>query len=107
MADTVAVIDRRGRSSELALSAGLSLMQALRDGGYPIAAICDGSKSCATCHVFIEGAPGLPGADADEDEYDLLADLPDFRADSSRLSCQVPVEALTPGAVVTIAPESL
>jgi Na+-transporting NADH:ubiquinone oxidoreductase subunit NqrF len=41
----IQVIDRGGRTHSVVLEAGLSLMEALRDAGLPIAAICGGATS--------------------------------------------------------------
>jgi len=65
----IPAIDRGGLAHTIALKAGMSLMEALRDAGLPIAATCGGAKSCATCHVYIENAPDLP--DPHEDEIEL------------------------------------
>ena len=52
----VSVTDRSGRVFPIEASPGTTLMQAMKDRGLPVAAICSGAKSCATCHVFVEEA---------------------------------------------------
>jgi len=84
---------------------GLSLMETLRDGGVDeILAICGGSCSCATCHVYVEeglgGRVGPPSAD----EAALL-DFSDYRTERSRLSCQIRLTPELDGLAVTVAPE--
>jgi len=101
----IQTIDRGGGAHTIALEAGMTLMEALRDAGLPIAAICGGSKSCATCHVYIENAPDLP--DPHEDEIELLKESEYFRDGTSRLSCQIRAEDLPEIVVVTLAPKEI
>ncbi len=101
----IRVVQRDGSESEITAEGSLSLMEALRDGGYDeVLALCGGCCSCATCHVQLDDA-SLAHLDAmSEDENDLL-DSSDHRNERSRLSCQIAVSALPAGAVVTIAAE--
>lgn len=97
--------DRNGSVKEFEGKTGLSLMENLRNvAGLDIAAICGGSCSCATCHVYIgpDWAGKLPKQAPDE--YELLEFLAAFR-DSSRLSCQIPVTEALDGLKVELAPE--
>src|SRR6218665_3572734 len=74
----IEVTDRKGRISQLAGTEGLTLMDALRSRGLPVAATCGGAKSCATCHVYIgKGSPPLDLPD--EDEVDLLSESDHYR----------------------------
>ena len=84
---------------------GISLMEALRDiGGLDIAAICGGTCSCATCHVYIgpDWTDKLPRQAPDEVE--LIEFLRGYRP-TSRLSCQIPVTDALDGLTVELAPE--
>jgi len=101
----IQAIDRGGCAHTIALEAGTTLMEALRDAGLPIAAICGGSKSCATCHVYIENAPDLP--DPHEDEIELLKESEYFRDGTSRLSCQIRAEDLPEIVLVTLAQKEI
>lgn len=97
--------DRDGSVREFDAETGMSLMEALRDtAGLDIAAICGGSCSCATCHVYIptEWADRLPGQQPDE--LELIEFMPAFR-DTSRLSCQIPITEELAGLEVELAPE--
>mgnify|MGYP002401136559 FL=1 len=81
------------------------MMETIRDAGIDeLMALCGGCCSCATCHVHVD--PGfvdsLPGLADDEDE---LLDSSSFRAETSRLSCQIPLTADLDGLRVRIAPE--
>ncbi len=96
------VTTRDGSVRALDGQVGLSVMEAIRDGGIDeLPAICGGCCSCATCHVYVDVADLalLPPMGADED--DLLDGSPN-RTDRSRLSCQI---AVFDGLRVTIAPE--
>jgi len=86
--------------------AGRTLMEAIRKADlYELVAMCGGSCSCATCHVFVEAGPSGIDVPASEDESDLL-DSSDYRAANSRLSCQIVLDPDLAGLVVQIAPES-
>lgn len=97
--------DRDGSVKEFDAETGMSLMEALRDtAGLDIAAICGGSCSCATCHVYIptEWSDRLPRQQPDE--LELIEFMPAFR-DTSRLSCQIAVTEELAGLEVELAPE--
>ena len=99
------VTTREGETSEIEVENGLTVMEAIRDNGFDeLLALCGGCCSCATCHVHVdpEFAGKLP--EMSEDEDDLL-ESSDHRADTSRLSCQIPFSAELDGLKVTIAPE--
>lgn len=87
-------------------AAGLSLMQNIRNAGVDeLQAICGGSLSCATCHVYVQSVP--PGAELpprSADEEDLL-DASDYVEANSRLSCQLICGPDLDGICVTVAPE--
>ncbi len=99
------VTRRDGAASSLTVNAGISLMEAIRDGGFDeLLALCGGCCSCATCHVYIDEAALalLPPVSADEDE---LLDSSSHRQPNSRLSCQIKLGDNTPTLKATIAPE--
>jgi 2Fe-2S ferredoxin len=101
----IIVTKRDGETAPLAAKSGISVMEALRDGGYDeVLALCGGCCSCATCHVYIEPgyADKLPAISADENE---LLDSSDHRRENSRLSCQIKITDALEGLKVTIAPE--
>ena len=82
-----------------------SVMENIRDAGFDqLLALCGGSCSCATCHVFIEGKSlkGLPPML--ENEADMLG-ASTYRKDNSRLSCQIQFSNALDGLAVRIAPE--
>jgi ferredoxin, 2Fe-2S len=99
------VTKRDGETVELSATAGLSVMEIIRDGGVDeLLALCGGCCSCATCHVHVDAAFADKVNPMGEDENDLL-DSSDHRTAASRLSCQIPFTAELDGLKVTIAPE--
>jgi 2Fe-2S ferredoxin len=100
------VMTRDGVAHTVEGAAGLSLMQNIRNAGVDeVQAICGGSLSCATCHVYVESIP--PGAELPPksfDEEDLL-EASDHVDANSRLSCQVVFGPDLDGMCVTVAPE--
>lgn len=87
-------------------SAGLSVMEVIRDSGSEeILALCGGNCSCGTCHVYVEDpsdAAKLPQPGPLEIE---LLDVLTHRREESRLSCQIRFEEALDGLKVAIAPE--
>jgi ferredoxin, 2Fe-2S len=101
----IIVTDRSGEEHRLAARAGLSLMEAIREGGMDeLLALCGGCCSCATCHVLVDPAwqAAVGGPQGDEDD---LLDASDHRVAGSRLSCQIALTQALDGLRVTIAPE--
>lgn len=83
------VTDEEGSTDEIPVEEGQTLMEALRDNGYDIPAICGGAKSCGTCHVHVdtEWFNRLP--EVSYDEEDLLQLSEHYDPERSRLACQV------------------
>lgn len=99
------VIDREGHPHAVTAQDGYTLMEAIREAGVDeLLALCGGSCSCATCHVYIEEAARFNLAPLSADEDDLL-DSSDHRLPESRLSCQVKLTASLNGLTARIAPE--
>ena len=99
------VTTRSGETREVDASAGLTVMEAIRDNGFDeLLALCGGCCSCATCHVHVdpEFAGLLPAMSEDEDD---LLDSSDDRDATSRLSCQIPFTDQLDGLKVRIAEE--
>ncbi|MGE0741774.1 MAG: 2Fe-2S iron-sulfur cluster-binding protein [Hyphomonadaceae bacterium] len=96
---------RSGAEQEIEATSGISVMESIREAGiYEILALCGGSRSCATCHVFVaeewRAAVGAPSAP----ELELL-ELSPHHTSASRLSCQIEVRDDLDGMGVRIAPE--
>ena len=101
----ITVKTRDGEAHAVEGRPGITLMEAIRKSDVEeLVALCGGSCSCATCHVFVEVGPEEVKSPASEDEDDLL-DSSDHRGPCSRLSCQIQLEESLQGLVVQIAPE--
>jgi ferredoxin, 2Fe-2S len=99
------VTNRAGVETAVEATAGLSVMENIRDNGFDeLLALCGGCCSCATCHVHVDPADIAKLAPMGEDENDLL-DSSDHRTEYSRLGCQVPMTDALDGLRVTIAAE--
>lgn len=99
---TFTIIDRNGQETQARAEEGLSVMEAIRQADVgDLEALCGGSCSCATCHVYVE-SPALEAMSGDEDD---LLDSSDHRGATSRLSCQIRLTQALDGLRVTIAPE--
>lgn len=99
------VVDRSGSEKEVEATAGLSLMENIRDAGFDeVLAVCGGCCSCATCHVIVDAAWGGKVGEPGEEE-DALLEGSNHRQSTSRLSCQIQMSDELAGLRVTIAPE--
>lgn len=96
---------RDGETRWFPVQDGMSVMEILRDAGFgDIQALCGGSCSCATCHVFVDEGDMDLFPPASEDENDLL-DCAGSRQDNSRLSCQLSMDPVDRDVRVTVAPD--
>lgn len=91
-----------GRTHEVEVPAGTSLMRAATDHGVPgIDGDCGGQCACATCHCYIEPPwSALTGPRTAAEEQMLT--FSDGLRDSSRLGCQVTVTDALDGIVVRL-----
>ncbi len=101
----VTLTDRNGNTQEINCTPGQSLLDAIQEAGlYDLQALCGGSCSCATCHVYVS-----PDADDNHtltnDDEDALLDGSNYRLPSSRLACQVIIDDDFNGRQILIAPE--
>ena len=99
------VTSMAGTTTAIEAKGGISVMEVIRNAGFDeLMAICGGSCSCATCHVYVDPAfadlLGLIG----EDENELLEGSRQRRPES-RLSCQIPFDDGLDGLKVTIVAE--
>lgn len=102
---SLSVITREGVTHVIEADERVSVMEAIRDAGIDeLLALCGGSCSCATCHIFVADGFDEQLPPMSEDENDLL-DSSDNRTRRSRLSCQLMVKAGLDGLTVEIAPE--
>jgi 2Fe-2S ferredoxin len=101
---TISVKDLDGQVHEIQAREGDSLMEALREHEWGVAAICGGLCSCGTCHVYIDAEWLDKFRQADGDEQDLL-EVFDSTRNNSRLSCQLQLHSSLEGLKLAIAPE--
>ncbi len=93
--------DRVGAEGAL----GARLLEVAQAAGMPLEGTCEGQMACSTCHVILpaEWFERLPAAS--EDEEDML-DLAAGATRTSRLSCQIVLDAALDGLEVRIPGES-
>jgi ferredoxin len=102
---SITIIDQNNESviMELPTDMNLKLMEVLKGEGYPILATCGGIALCATCHVqVLAGFENL--TEAKNEELDMLDTLPNL-TDTSRLSCQIPINENLNQAVIKVLAE--
>ncbi|WP_333836613.1 2Fe-2S iron-sulfur cluster-binding protein [Novosphingobium sp.] len=94
-----------GRSVAAEGEAGQALLEVGQNAGLPLEGTCEGQMACSTCHVIVspEWFDRLP--DASDDEEDML-DLAAGVTRTSRLSCQVLLEAGLDGLEVRLPAEA-
>ena len=95
-----------GREISADATAGASLLEVARDLDIAIEGACGGAMACATCHVIVEPDQfaRLPAPSEEEEE---MLDLAESLAATSRLGCQIRVEARVDGLVVRVPRTSL
>jgi ferredoxin, 2Fe-2S len=90
----VHIVRPDGSTREIAAAEGTSLMQAVVAAGETgIVGECGGSAMCATCHVYVDEswADRLPAPLANE--LELLDCTAAERRATSRLACQIKLDA--------------
>ncbi len=81
------------------------LLEVAQNAGMPLEGTCEGQMACSTCHVVLppDWFARLPAAsDDEEDMLDLAAGV----TRTSRLSCQILLDAALDGIEVRIPGES-
>lgn len=101
----VVFITTEGGRVEADGAEGSSLLEAGQGAGMPLEGTCEGQMACSTCHVIV--APEWfdhlkPASDEEEDMLDLAAAV----EPTSRLSCQIVLDAALEGLTVRIPHES-
>jgi 2Fe-2S ferredoxin len=99
------VTNKDGRELEVEARPGLSIMENIRGLPRSVEAVCGGLCSCATCHVFVDGAwlDRLPPRRYEERA--MLLSSRAFDPARSRLSCQIKVTESLEGLRLTVAPD--
>lgn len=99
------VVSREGNEIQIEGQAGRSVMEIIRDGGIDqLLAMCGGSCSCATCHIYVDPDFALQLPATGDYESELLEGSAHRNA-RSRLACQIKFSDAMDGMRVTIAPE--
>ncbi len=75
-----------GRSFEVEVPVGMSILEASKLAHAPEGDACGGVCACSTCHVYVATGRDLL-SEAEEEEEDILDKAFDVRA-GSRLGCQ-------------------
>ena len=96
----ITYIEHNGKSHEVEIANGLSVMEGAVQNNIPgIDADCGGSCACATCHVYVDEKwfNKLPKKESAEEDMLDIAFQPNKQ---SRLSCQIVVNEDLDGLVV-------
>ena len=103
----VTLVDQNGVSVCIEDAAvGESLMEAARRAGVAgIIAECGGACSCATCHVYLGESWFEKVGGPDPVEEEMLDMVDAIRRPTSRLSCQIRLNAELDGLSAQVAPE--
>lgn len=102
---TVRFIAADGVQVEAKASVGQRLLEVGQAAGLPLEGTCEGQMACSTCHVVIGDAwfdKLMPASDDEEDMLDLAAGV----CRTSRLSCQIVLDAALDGIEVRIPGEA-
>lgn len=96
-------IEHSGRSHEVDLAIGRSLMEGARDQGVAgIPADCGGACACSTCHMHVDPAWAGRLPQIEEMERDMLDFAENVKEDVSRLTCQIRTTAEMEGLVLYV-----
>jgi len=99
---SITFIEHNGNQHKVDIEEGKSVMQLAMDNGVPgIDADCGGACACGTCHVIVDKEWGSTINRVNDDESQMLEMTPE-KAETSRLSCQIPATDAMNGMVVRI-----
>ena len=101
----VRFVERDGRVCEVTADVGDCLLNVAQAAGQPLEGTCEGQMACSTCHVIVAAAEFalLPPASAEEED---MLDLATGATRTSRLACQIMLNANIDQITVAIPPES-
>ncbi len=83
---------------------GAVLLEVGQNAGQPLEGTCEGQMSCSTCHVIVAAEDFARLPPPSEEEEDML-DLAIGATRTSRLACQIVLDAGLDGLTVRIPPE--
>lgn len=101
----VRFIGADGTISEVEAQAGDRLLEIAQANGQPLEGTCEGQMACSTCHVIVDAADFDRLPKASENEEDML-DLAAGATRTSRLACQIWLDAALGGLTVRIPGEA-
>lgn len=99
----VKFIARDGSIQEARGSPGDRLLDLAQAYGQPLEGTCEGQMACSTCHVIIDPADAAKLPPPSEEEEDML-DLAPGATRTSRLACQIMLNATLDTLTVRIPP---
>ena len=100
----ITYIEHNGKSHEVEVANGLSVMEGAVQNNIPgIDADCGGGCACATCMVFIDDE-WKDKMSSISDEEESMLDFHEYKEDSSRLGCQIPITEEFDGLKVKMPP---
>lgn len=105
MSVTVTFVSAQGDVQAVQAEPGSRLLEVAQAAGQPLEGTCEGQMACSTCHVIVDPAdfPRLPPASEEEDD---LLDLAAHVTRTSRLACQIVLDAVIGNLTVRIPPEA-
>ena len=101
----VRFIGADGEVSEVEAKPGDRLLDLAQANGQPLEGTCEGQMACSTCHVIVDAGDFDRLPKASENEEDML-DLAAGATRTSRLACQIWLDAALGGLTVRIPGEA-
>ena len=105
MSVTVHFITPDGARTHAEAEEGDNLLRVAQAAGMPLEGTCEGQMACSTCHVIVTPEWFDSLGEPSEEEEDML-DLATGAGPTSRLACQIDLEARLDGLAVNIPAES-
>ena len=90
-----------GSIVDVETESGVSVLQVAQEQGLDIEGACEGNMACSTCHVIVD-KEHFKALDAASDDEEEMLDLAVGLKPTSRLGCQITVNAKLEGAMLEI-----
>ncbi len=101
----VTFVSNNGEEQIVKAKAGDNLLEVAQAAGQPLEGTCEGQMACSTCHVIVDTDWFAKLPKASDDEEDML-DLATGARRTSRLACQIILDAMLDGLKVNVPAES-
>jgi ferredoxin, 2Fe-2S len=101
----ISFISSSGKSNDLDVEEGLSVLEVAHANGIDIEGACEGAMACSTCHLIINNDWFLRLPNPSDEEQDML-DLTHGLTKTSRLGCQIRLDQSLDGLIVHLPPET-